>query len=109
MEFIIAEALPEEDEPVVLSLPPIPAPTGNFRFVQEDELETEEPTQPEPVEETAVDIEVEETVTSIDPNGNAVVEETVTITTTTEVRIVHIHSPHNPHAFSRFRSRRTAP
>lgn len=107
MEFIITEVLPEEDEPVVLSVPPIPAPTGNFRFVQEDELEIEEPTQPEPVEETVVDIEVDETVTSIDVNGNAVVEETVKITTT-EVSTVHNSSLHNSHRFSRSQPRRTA-
>ncbi|KAF7793779.1 hypothetical protein EIP86_004900 [Pleurotus ostreatoroseus] len=101
VEFIIAEAAPEElePEPAVLGLPPSLAPAvGSFRFVQEDELAAEleaeieaqveaeveaELEQLQPVEEPPVEVEVEETVTEV--NGHTVVEETITVTAPAEV------------------------
>ena len=53
--------------------------------MQEDELEADEAGQEE-VEEVPVEVDVEETVTSINVNGHTIVEDSVTITTTTEVR-----------------------
>ena len=79
---------PEEPEPAVGGLPPSLAPptASAFNFVQEDELEADEVGQEE-VEEVPVEVDVEETVTSINVNGHTIVEDSVTITTTTEVRL----------------------
>ena len=62
-----------------------PPTASAFNFVQEDELEADEVGQEE-VEEVPVEVDVEETVTSINVNGHTIVEDSVTITTTTEVR-----------------------
>ena len=63
-----------------------PPTASAFNFVQEDELEADEVGQEE-VEEVPVEVDVEETVTSINVNGHTIVEDSVTITTTTEVRL----------------------
>lgn len=84
VEFIAPEQPTEEaeHEPAVGGLPPLPGPTGSFRFVQEDELAEEETEQAQ--EEQAVEVDVEETTTSVNVNGHTIVEESVTFTTTTE-------------------------
>ncbi len=92
VDFISSE-VPTEGVPgpAVGGLPPTAGPTnGGFTFVQEDELET---TEPEPdqsqwvdqVEEHSTEVEVLETVTEINVNGHTFVEDSVVVTTTTEV------------------------
>lgn len=89
VEFIAPEQPTEEPEPepAVGGLPPLPGPTGSFRFVQEDELAEEETEQAQ--EEQAVEVDVEETTTSVNVNGHTIVEESVTFTTTTEAGFLH--------------------
>ncbi|THH00884.1 hypothetical protein EW026_g1695 [Hermanssonia centrifuga] len=92
VDFISSE-VPTEGVPgpAVGGLPPTAGPTnGGFTFVQEDELET---TEPEPdqsqwvdqVEEHSTEVEVLETVTEINVNGHTFVEDSVVVTTTTEI------------------------
>lgn len=89
VEFITAEVPAEESEPepepAVGGLPPSVGPTTVLRFMQEDELAQEVPSEQPSPEEVPVTVEVEETIAEVNVNGHAVVEETVTITTTTEV------------------------
>lgn len=91
-EAVLEEESFEVVEEPVVALPTAVAVGGAFHFMQEDELvqagpetETEtEPTQEEVVEESTT-IQVVDTVLETEVDGHAVVEETVTITTTTEV------------------------
>ncbi|GJE94905.1 hypothetical protein PsYK624_110810 [Phanerochaete sordida] len=71
-------------------LPSTIAPTASFQFVQEDELADEEEALEEALaeaigEEAPADVELTETITEVTVNGHTVIEDTVTVTTTTEV------------------------
>ncbi|KIP06605.1 hypothetical protein PHLGIDRAFT_451136 [Phlebiopsis gigantea 11061_1 CR5-6] len=80
VEFLTGEAPEETLDIPVGGLPLSAAPAASsFQFVQDDELEVEEEEEEEPVE-----IEVTETVTEVAVNGHIVIQDTVTITTTTE-------------------------
>ncbi|KAI0081860.1 hypothetical protein K474DRAFT_1655725 [Panus rudis PR-1116 ss-1] len=99
-----ASLVHEEPTPVPdLSVGGLPSAIGNsgsFRFVVDDELEAEEQ-NPEPAleqstewvhvhgEETgpvqSAEVEVSETITAVEVNGHTLVEDTVAVTTTTEV------------------------
>lgn len=68
------------------------APTSSFQFVQEDELAEEEQALEEAIaeavsEETPADIEVTETITEVTANGHTIIEDIVTVTAITEVRM----------------------
>ena len=90
IEFIATEVPVEEESPapVVGGLPPSVGTTGAFRFVQEDELALEDVPveQTQQPEEAPVEVNVEETHAEADVNGHTVVEESVTVTATTEVQ-----------------------
>lgn len=89
-EFLANETPLEAADIPVGGLPPTIAPTASFQFVQEDELAEEEEVLEEAIaeavaEEASADVEVTETITEVTVNGHTVVEDTVTVTTTTEV------------------------
>lgn len=92
VEFVAVGDEPIE-EPVVQGVPPTLPSGGSFRFVQEDELEAEaqQPTEsaswPEQANEQPAEVEITETITEVNINGHAVIEDTVTITTTQEVHL----------------------
>lgn len=83
VEFIPTESA--APEPAVGGLPLIISTTSSFQFVQDDELEAEVEAQ-EQEQEQHNEVEVDETITEVTINGHTVIEDTVTITTTTEVR-----------------------
>lgn len=83
-----------EIEVAVGGLPPTVESSNSFRFVQEDELEASEELQQSQTSdwvqvseaEPEEHVEVTETTTVAEVNGHTIVEETVTVTTTSEVR-----------------------
>ncbi|KAI0356158.1 hypothetical protein OH77DRAFT_1423757 [Trametes cingulata] len=92
------EAVPEsEDVPASVSgIPSTIGTSGGINFILTDELaeaEAENPVesgewidvQAQPAPEQPAEVEITETVTEAQVNGHAVVEESITITTTTEV------------------------
>ena len=88
-EPVVEESFEVVEIPVVALPSAVPA-GGSFHFMQEDELaQTEPEPEPEVTPEEAVEesttVEVVDTVVETEVNGHAVVEETVTVTTTTEV------------------------
>lgn len=95
VEFVATVEEPVE-ESVVQGVPPSLASGGSFTFVQDDELEaepqqpTEPPSWPQQTEEQPVEIEITERITEVNLDGHNIVEDTVTITTTQEVRgLIH--------------------
>lgn len=100
VEFLIEDAPEETPDLLVGGMPLTIATTANsFQFVQDDELEAELVQQEE--EEQPADVEVTETITEVTVNGHTVVEDTVTVTTTTEVPILHPSQIKNNHYVSR--------
>ncbi|KAI0655963.1 hypothetical protein C8Q70DRAFT_922658 [Cubamyces menziesii] len=86
------------DPPVsVAGIPSTIGSSGGINFIVTDELAEDEneqvaevasewvDVQPQPVAEKPVEVEITETVTEAEVNGHAVVEESITVTTTTEV------------------------
>ncbi|KZT11078.1 uncharacterized protein LAESUDRAFT_721499 [Laetiporus sulphureus 93-53] len=104
-EVLAEEAVEEPPETIeqveasVAGIPAIIGGTGSFHFMQEDELENQaaEPifeqapwteaaeAASEPQREQPAEIEITETVVEADIDGRTVVQDTVTVTTTTEV------------------------
>ena len=87
------------EETPVSGIPPSAGPSGEIRFIMTDELaeaeaEAEAESQPDggewvevaPTENEPAEVEVTETIVEAQINGHTIVEDTVTITTTTEVR-----------------------
>lgn len=89
-------------EVAVGGLPPSVAPSGSFHFMQEDELEASPELGQSAAEqqewvqvsesETAPEIEVSETTVELHADGHTLVQETVTVTTTSEVSPVFAES-----------------
>lgn len=87
------------ETPLVGGVPPTISTSGGIHFIMTDELAeaaVEAETQPEgnewvdvqgPVDPEPAEVEVTETVIEAQVNGHTVVEDTLTITTTTEVMI----------------------
>ena len=85
------------ETPSVGGVPPTISTSGGIHFIMTDELadaSVEADTQPEgnewvnvqgPVDPEPAEVEVTETVIEAQVNGHTVVEDTLTITTTTEV------------------------
>ncbi|KAL4248469.1 hypothetical protein ABKN59_007865 [Abortiporus biennis] len=84
VEELVVEEVVAVEVPVG-GLPSDLPPTG-FRFVQDDELEQEAPAVPESDQGEWVqvnqEVEVTETISEVNVNGQTVVEDTITITTT---------------------------
>ena len=84
VEFLPSDTPVDVPDVPVSGMPPsMAAATSNFQFVQDDELEAE--SERRETEEPA-DVQVTETATEVTVNGHTLIEDTITVTTMTEVR-----------------------
>jgi hypothetical protein len=87
VELVVTQE-PMPEDVVIQGVPPSAGIGSSFTFVQEDELEGEQ----EDREPSDDDIEIIQNVTEIAANGHAIVQESITITTTQEVSAIGRHT-----------------
>ncbi|KAI0087950.1 hypothetical protein BDY19DRAFT_201224 [Irpex rosettiformis] len=87
VEFVPVEDPVEELDVVIQGVPASAGASGNFTFVQEDELEVGQE-----AEDSDDDVEITQTVTDLNIDGRHIIEETVIITSTHEVGVIILNS-----------------